>query len=77
MAADLRDLIEQAEASRAELLRMAAELARRLRAADPEAAEAAAREIQGQRAGLGESGLLEAGVTADVLEHVVDALRGR
>jgi hypothetical protein len=77
MNADLRDLLEQAEQGRAELLRVAVELARRLHAADPEEAERAASEIQGQRAGLGESPILEAGVTADVLGLVVDALMGR
>ena len=42
MPTDLRNLLEQAEQSRAEVLRAAVELARRLRAADPEAAEGAA-----------------------------------
>jgi len=40
-----------------------------------EATERAASEIQGQRAGLGESPILEAGVTADVLGLAVGALR--
>lgn len=66
MSPDLRDLLEKVEAGRAELFRVA----------DTEAAEEDARAIQGQRAGLGGSPLLEPANTADVLGLVVDALRG-
>ena len=76
MPADLRDLLEQVEASRAELLGVAVDLARRLRAVDPEAAERAAADLQAKRAGLAESTLLEAEVTVRVLELVVKALLG-
>ncbi|MFI5180317.1 MAG: hypothetical protein ACHQPI_02880 [Thermoanaerobaculia bacterium] len=76
-AEDIRDLLEQIEAGRAELLAVAVQIARRLRTVDPEAAEEVAQEVQTHRAGLAESSLLEATVTADVLGLVVDALRGR
>ena len=77
MISDLRDILEQSEQSRAELLRVAVDLARRLSTADPELAERAAADIQAQRGGLAESTMLEATVTAEVLGLVVDALMGR
>lgn len=76
MPPDLRDLLEQAEADRAELLSVTMDLAGRLRAADLGSPEEAAREIQAKRAGLDESPLLEAGVRAEILGAIVAALLG-
>ncbi len=73
---DLRDLVAQLEAGRAELLDVCIRIARRLRIADPDSAEKAAKEIQARRAGLGESPGCEASVTAEILGPVVRALTG-
>lgn len=69
------DLLSQAEVSRDDLLHVAVDLARRLRAVAPEEAEKAALEVNGTRRGMGESSLLAVQVTAQVLSLVEDALR--
>lgn len=70
-AEDLRDLVAQLEAGRAELLDVAVRLAVRLRCADPDQAKKAANEIRARRAGLAESPVYEALVTADIPGPIV------
>lgn len=71
------DLLAQVEASRAELLHVTVDLARRLRRVAPVEAEKAALEVNGTRRGMGESSRPEVRDTAEVLFIVEEALRGR